>query len=137
MTSSDDKFLMNAPAPTPVKQYLLIAGGALAGGALGATITWLLARQGLHAAAVPGGLLGLGAGFFWHRTWAIPILGAIAALILGVVVEWALHPFIADRSFAFFVQNVHQLPKQTLLMIAIGGAVGFYGPFRAMASAPR
>lgn len=128
---------MNSSASTtPLKQYLLVFAGAILGGALGTTLTWYLSSQGMRAGAAPGGLLGMGAGLIWHRSWVIPVICCVAALAIGIGVEWWLHPFLADASLLFFLQHLADLPFSTQLMILIGGAVGFYGPFRAMSRAP-
>lgn len=119
---------------TPLKQYLMILGGAALGGTLGVLLTWFLSNQGMRAGAAPGGLLGLGAGLAWHRSIAIPVGCCIAALVLGVWTEWWLHPFIKDESLAFFIQHFVELPWTTHLMLGLGAVVGFWGPFRAMRS---
>ena len=124
---------MTSPSTSSeIKQLLLITLGAIVGGVLGTGITYFLSEQGVRAAAIPGGMLGLAAGMFRHRTIAVPIVCCIAALALGLVVEWKLFPWAEDQSFTFFIQNLHEKRALILIMIGIGAAVGFYSPFRAM-----
>jgi hypothetical protein len=120
---------------TPIKQYFLVLGGAMIGGALGVLLTWFLSEQGMRAGAAPGGLLGLGAGLARHRSIVIPIVCCIAALVLGMLTEWWLHYFLDDPSLQFFLQHFMEKHWTTHLMIALGGVVGFWAPYRAMNSA--
>jgi len=104
--------------------------GAAAGGFFGYALFVALARRGYHGLAVPGGLLGLGAGLFKTRSKAIPVICGLAALALGLFAEWRLEASAADFSLADFLLHIYQLPRFTLLMIAAGAAIGFYVPFR-------
>lgn len=112
------------------KSELLVLLGAAVGGLLGYLLFFALARRGYHALAVPGGLLGLGAGLFRTKSRAVPIVCGLAALALGLIAEWRLAPFIADAGFVHFLRHVHLLPRFTLLMLAAGAAIAFYVPFR-------
>lgn len=115
-----------------VKQLLLITLGATAGGALGVFVSWFLLKQGMHAAAAPGVLLGLGAGLFRHRFIAVPFVCCLLALAVGIGTEAWLFPFRADESFGYFVTHLHQVFPSSLILIGVGGLMGFYSPYRAM-----
>jgi hypothetical protein len=128
--------MLNSRQPSEMKQLLLITLGAIAGAAVGTGITYFLSEQGVRAAAIPGGMLGLAAGMFRHRTIAVPIVCCIAALVLGLVVEWKLFPWAADQSFSFFLMHLQDKKALILIMIGIGAAVGFYSPYRAMQTMP-
>lgn len=112
-----------------MKDNLLSVAGAVVGGILGYLGFFWLANQGFYALALPGALLGLGAGVVKNRSPFVAIACGIVALALGVFAEYRLAPFIADESLKYFLTHVHQLKSITLLMILIGGAVGFYVPF--------
>ena len=106
--------------------------GAAAGGALGHfAFGWLL-NSGvlgyrLYAIALPGALLGLGAGLASGRK-SVPlgILCAVLAVGLGVLTEWRFLPFVDDKSLSFFLANVNQLTGMTHVMIGLGGLMGLW-----------
>lgn len=123
---------MPSASSQDAKQLFLVAMGAIGGGALGVFVSWFLVKQGMHAAAAPGVLLGLGAGLFRHRFIAVPIVCCLLALAVGIGTEAWLFPFIADKSIGYFVTHLHQVFPSSLILIAVGGAMGFYGPYRAM-----
>lgn len=113
-----------------MKHTLLPLGGALLGGLIGYFAFFWIARQGFYAMVLPGGLLGLGAGYAKNRSIAIAVVCGIAALVLGLFTEWQFAPFIKDGSLGYFLSHVHELKPITLLMIGLGGAIGFWVPFR-------
>ena len=113
-----------------LKNDCLVLLGALIGGLLGyVAFKWLLG-QGFYGLILPGGLLGMGAGFFKTNTKAIAIVCGVMALFLGLITEWISSPFIADESLGYFIAHVHELKPATLIMIVIGAAIGFWIPFR-------
>jgi hypothetical protein len=87
-----------------------------------------MVRRGYYGLAIPGGLLGLGAGIFKTRSKAIPILCGLAALASGLLAQWRLTA--THVRFLDFLRSVPEYPLRTLLMIAAGAAIGFYVPFR-------
>lgn len=106
------------------------------GGMIGAVIGWFVffwaARQGFYMLALPGGLLGAGAGLLMRRrSLPFALVCAVAALALGLLAEWRLAPFRADASLGYFLAHLHQLQPITLLMVALGAFLGFWIPFRA------
>jgi hypothetical protein len=86
---------------------------------------------------LPGGLLGIGAGFAKPRSIFIPIICGVAALFVGFVAEALYHPFIADQSFGFFVSHLTDLQPVTFLMIGLGAVIGFWVPFRRLEQKPK
>ena len=115
-----------------MKDSLLALVGAALGGIVGYCAFFWIEHQGFYALALPGGLLGLGAAWRPNRSLAVAIVCGVAALTLGIFTEWMYRPFKADHSFAYFVTHVWQLKPLTLLIIAIGTAVGFWVPFRSV-----
>jgi hypothetical protein len=113
-----------------MKEDLLALLYAAIGGAIGHFAFGWIWQQGFYAAMLPGGLLGVGAGFARSRSVVVAVLCGIAATLLGFYSEWTYRPFLADGSLEFFVRNIDQLQPITLIMIAIGGFIGFWVPFR-------
>jgi len=95
--------------------------GAAIGGGVGYFAFFWAARQGFYALVLPPALLGLTAGYFARcRSTPLAIVCAIAGLALGLYTEWQRAPFIADKSFPYFLIHVHQLKPFTLLMLVLG-----------------
>jgi hypothetical protein len=120
-----------------MRSTLLVLAGAAAGGTLGYLGFFWIAQQGFYALVLPGGLLGLGASLAPNRWigWAV-ICGA-AALALGLYTEWQFAPFKADESMSYFMTHLHQLKPVTWLMILVGAAIGFWGPFSRLRQTQR
>ena len=91
--------------------------------------SWL-ATQGYYALALPGGLLGLGAGIGKNRSIWVAIVCGVAAMALGLYTEWRYAPFIADDSIWYFFAHSYQLKPITLIMILVGSLMGFWVPYR-------
>jgi hypothetical protein len=119
-----------------MKQTLLVLCGALAGGVLGYFAYFWILTQGYKALVLPGGLLGIGAGFAKNRSILVAVICGLAATALGLVAEWQFAHFKADPSLWYFLAHVHALPPITLLMILLGGGIGFWVPFRRIESGP-
>jgi hypothetical protein len=103
--------------------------GALVGGIIGYFAFFWVWRQGLYGIALPGTFLGIGAGAVKNRSILVPIVAGIAAALLGIFTEWKAAPMIADPSFGYFITHLHDVQQLSLIMIALGAAVGFYMPF--------
>lgn len=119
-----------------MRTALMVLAGAAVGGLLGYAGFFWIAQQGFYALVLPGGLLGLGASLAPSRWigWAV-ICGA-AALALGLFTEWQFAPFNKDGSLSYFMTHLHQLKPVTWLMILVGAAIGFWGPFSRLRQAP-
>jgi len=115
-----------------MKQTLLAIVGAALGGLLGYKGFFWMLGQGFYGLILPGGLLGLGASIGKTRSiWLAAGFGC-AALALGILTEWQHAPFTKDKGFVYFLLHITDNPPVTLLMIAIGGALGFWVPYRRM-----
>ena len=112
------------------KHDSLVLLGAILGGALGYAAFFWVASQGFYGIVLPGGLLGCGAGAFKPRSRYLSVICGLLALGLGLLTEWRFAPFVADASLPYFLAHVHQLKPITLLMIAVGAAIGFWVPYR-------
>ena len=101
--------------------------GAAVGGAVGYfAFGWLL-NQGFYAVALPGVLLGIGAGMLPQRqSIAFSIMCGVAALVLGLLAEWRYVPYIADKSLRYFLEHLPDLQPVTMIMIALGSFAGFW-----------
>jgi hypothetical protein len=121
--------------PRPVKPLVgltLGVAGALAGGIAGYFAFGWLAGQGFYALALPGVLVGVGAGWFPRdRSMPLAIGCGILSLVLGVVAEWKHFPFAKDESFVYFLSHLPDLRPFTLLMLAVGTFAGFWFAWRA------
>jgi hypothetical protein len=112
------------------KQIGMALLGAVVGGVLGYFTFFWLVHQGFYGMIVPGGFIGLGAGLGRTRHAAVAVVCAIAAVGLGIFCEWRFAPFIADGSFGYFAQHLHELKPLTLIMIMAGAALAFWIPFQ-------
>lgn len=116
-----------------LKNEFLVLLGATVGGIVGlVAFEWLLG-QNFYALLLPGGLLGMGAGMFKGTSKAVAAICGILAIALGFVAEWNSFPFKTDGSLGYFVLHFYELKPLTLIMIALGGAIGFWIPFRRRA----
>ncbi len=112
------------------KHDVAVLLGAVAGGVLGHVVFNWFVDQGFYALVIPGGLVGLGAGIIKPRSSWLAVASGLLALGAGLVTEWRFAPFLADESLPYFLAHLHQLKPITQLMIAIGGVIGFWVPFR-------
>lgn len=101
--------------------------GAVVGAALGYSVFFFLAGQGLYAIVIPGALLGLGCGYLSGLpSLGLGILCGLSAILLGLFIEWQFAPFIKDDRLSYFMTHLHDLRPATLIMIALGGLFGFW-----------
>ncbi|HEV3416976.1 MAG TPA: hypothetical protein VG056_09195 [Pirellulales bacterium] len=115
-----------------MKDNLLALAGAIVGGAIGFLgFGWLLG-QGFYALVLPGGFCGIGAGWVFNRSILVAIICGVMATVLGLVAEWHFRPFNADDSLGFYFRHLGDLQPITILMIVLGGAIGFWVPFRRL-----
>jgi hypothetical protein len=117
-----------------MRENLIALAGALVGGAIGYFAFFWIAGQGFYGLILPGGLLGLGAGIVKNRARWVAVVCGVLAVGLGLFTEWQFAPFVKDKSFTYFLAHIYELKPLTLLLIAVGGAIAFYVPFRRYAS---
>jgi hypothetical protein len=113
-----------------MKNPLFAVMGAAAGGVLGYFLFFWIAAQGFYGLAIPGCALGLGAAVVRNNSIFIAVLCGIAATLLGVFTEWRFAPFRADDSLGYFLGHLGDLKPITMIMIVLGGLLGFWFPFR-------
>ena len=110
---------------------LLALAGAAGGGVIGYFAFGWLAGQGFYALALPGVLIGLGAGWLSRgRSLPVSVACSLFALVLGVFAEWKHFPFVKDESLRYFVTHLLDLRPWTLLMLAVGTLAGFWFTWR-------
>ena len=134
MTSPPANLSSSSPALAGAasNRWLILLRG-IAGGALGGVVGYflfqfLLARQ-FYALALPGAMVGLGAGLLARgRSQALGAICAAAAILLAIVIEWQRAPFKADGSFLYFVTHLHRWDGATVkfVMIAVGALCAYW-----------
>jgi hypothetical protein len=117
-------------SPSAASGTFLALGGAAVGGALGWFLFFWLAKRGLLGLILPGGLLGLGAGVVRNRSILIAVVCGLSATALGVYAEFCRAPFEVDESLRYFLHHLADLNPVKLIMIAVGGVIGFWIPFQ-------
>ncbi len=113
-----------------MKSTLLAIVGAIVGGTLGYFAFFWIEAQGYYGMVLPGGLLGIGAAIGRVRSVWLAAAFGLAALGLGLYTEWKYAPFKENDSFWFLLTHVTQKTPIKLLMIAAGGVLGFWIPYR-------
>lgn len=114
------------PEPTQSQTILLGLLGAAVGGCVGYFAFFWIAQQGFYALVLPGGLLGIVAGFCARRRCPpLAVLCGVASLLLGLFTEWRFGPFIANPSLPYFLTHSYDLKPMTLIMIVLGAVVSY------------
>jgi hypothetical protein len=112
-----------------MKQNVLAVVFGAIGGFVGYLAVGWIESQGFYGMMLPGGLLGVAAGFAKSRSKSLAIFCGIAGTLLGFYTEWSYHYFLDDPSLQYFATHLGDLKPLTLLMIAVGGAVAFWIPY--------
>lgn len=101
--------------------------GAVVGAGLGwFAFDWLLG-YGMYTMILPGAMVGIGAGLASRRECLkLGLITGVAALALGIFLEWKYMPLVADESLSYFLQNLVQINPIHLIMIFAGGFAGYY-----------
>ena len=118
------------PKACRMRNNCLALGAAVLGGTLGYFAFFWIAKQGFYALVLPGGLFGLAAGVVKNKSIVIALVCALLATALGLFTEWQFAPFKKDHSLGFFLAHIADLEPITLIMIALGGFLGFWVPFQ-------
>lgn len=107
---------------------------AIACGIIGSVVGYLgfvfLLERGFYAIVLPGGLCGLAAGIVKTRTVIVACVSATIALVAGLIAEHRFAPFVADTSLGYFFRHTLSLNTTALVLIGLGGLIGFWVPFR-------
>jgi hypothetical protein len=125
--------------PEPSKSdFVARSAGALVGTGVGVLAYWLTLRSGTHILAAVGGGTALGVSFAARKqSLAWGVLTAALAVGFSLLVEFLFRPFAADPSFGYFVAHVADLPRNSLVSLAVVAALGFYfGRGRRRRAAP-
>lgn len=86
----------------------------------------MLVRQGFYALVLPGALLGLGCGSLSGRhSKRLGVGGAVAALFLGLFVDWRFVSFMADNSLGYFFAHLQDFRDVTQIRVLLGAALVF------------
>jgi hypothetical protein len=81
----------------------------------------------MYGMMIPGALIGLGAALAAQgRSVLLGLICAAAAVAAAILIEWAVFPFIKDKSLSFFLAHLHQLRPMTMIMIGLGGVLAFW-----------
>jgi hypothetical protein len=112
-----------------MSRALLVVAGGLVGGVAGWFLLHFLLQFGLYGIMIPGVMVGLGAGYFRSRFLWPAMLCGLLALLLGFAAEWWYFPWAKDKSLLFYLQHIHELSPITLLLIGLGGVLGFWSPY--------
>jgi hypothetical protein len=124
---SQDRMSTNSANACPLMGTVLGLAGGIAGGVLGYFLFKVIAAQGFYAIVLPGALVGIGCGALSGRkSTALGIASAILALAAGILAEWSVFPFRADKSLTYFLTHIHKNSTATLVLIAIGAICAFY-----------
>lgn len=109
-----------------VRELLGLVGAAVGAGLGYLLFVWLI-RQRLYGPMLPGASLGLVGGMAAGRTsWVRGLIFAGAAVMAGLLAEWAQFPFNADPSLGYFLAHLQDLTQWTLLMIGVGAILAFW-----------
>lgn len=101
--------------------------GAGVGGIIGYYLFFWITTQGFYGLMIPGAFMGLGCSLLArHRSVPRGIAVAVAAVVLGVYIEWRFRPFRADDSLGYFLKHLSSLTPTTQVMIAFGAVFGFW-----------
>jgi hypothetical protein len=119
-----------------MKENILALAGAIVGGIIGILAFGWLLHRGFYAVALPGGLAGIGAGLTRNHSVWVAVICCVLAVSAGIVAEGVNRPFIADDSFGYFIKHIFEIESTGMVMIVLGGIIGFWIPFRRFKSRP-
>ena len=112
--------------------------GAAGGAIVGTLAYWLLQQWGIHILAAVGAATALGVSSMARsRSLGWGVLTMVLAVVLSLLVEFLFRPFAIDHSFGYFISHLADLPRNTLLSLAVIAVLGFYfGRGRARSPQP-
>lgn len=101
--------------------------GAIAGAGVGTLVYWLLLQNGQYILAAVGTGLALGVSLTAQRhSLAWGLLTMLLAVASSLLVEFLFRPFRADASAGYFVAHLGDLPRNSLISLAVVAVLGFY-----------
>jgi hypothetical protein len=103
------------------------AAGAAGGAAVGTLAYWLLLSWGIHLLAAVGAATALGVSSMTRSSslgWGVFTM--VLAVVLSLLVEFLFRPFAVDPSFAYFAAHLADLPRNSIISLAVVAALGFY-----------
>ena len=103
------------------------AAGAAGGAAVGTLAYWLLLQWGIHILAAVGAATALGVSLMARSSsigWGAGTM--VLAVVLSLLVEFLFRPFAVDPSFGYFMRHLADLPRNSLVSLAVVAALGLY-----------
>lgn len=118
--------------------FLQRSAGFVVGASVGTLAYWLMLERSIHilAAVGAGAALGVAIGSRSRKfLWGVAV--ACLAVVVSLLVEWWFRPFAVDDSLGYFVGHVPDLPRNSLLSLAVVAVLGFYFGRGRAAKIPR
>jgi hypothetical protein len=109
-----------------IQAYAVPLAGAAVGGVIGFFLFGWILSTGFYALALPGALVGIGAGVCKNKSFVVAVVCGVAALLLQLFCQFHNFTWPEDSSLGYFVSHIFQMSPITLLMIAAGTAMGFW-----------
>jgi hypothetical protein len=111
----------------PNARFLLAVAAGLGGGIVGHFLFIWMLQQGFYALLLPGALVGIAAGLVLkERSVPLIVICGLMGLAVGIFSEWRIGPFIADKSFGYFIRHLPDLLPLTKLMLVLSPICGAY-----------
>lgn len=103
------------------------SAGAVIGTLVGTAAYWLMLDRGIHILAAVGAGTALGVSF---AAKSFSIIAGITTMLLAVasslVMEFLFRPFAKDESFDYFLTHIADLPRNSLVSLAVVAVLGLY-----------
>lgn len=101
--------------------------GAVVGALVGVVAHWALVQAGYHMS----GMAGIGLALGVSTAARTPSLGwafatAALALVLSLLVDWWLRPFLVDRSLGYFLGHLGELSRLSQASLLVAAGLGFW-----------
>lgn len=124
---NDPTAMASQPSRGPRWRPVAACAGGLAGGILGHFAFLWIVRQGFYGIILPGVLAGAACGALsGRRSVGLGVWCAALGIVLGVWSEWSFAPFIRDPGLGYFLTHLDHLRPMTMILIALGGALGYW-----------
>lgn len=101
--------------------------GAVVGTAVGTLAYWFMLGRGVHILAAVGAGTALGVSVASSgRSISWGVITSVLSVAFSLGVEYAFRPFAADASLGYFLAHIGDLPRNSLISIAVVAVLGFY-----------